>query len=331
MGFWTWRRFSWALVCLTLLGSIVVHAQEEAPVPWLMQPLEPPSLLELSEPRMELDYTRRQRPGWVYVRFRTQVHNSQKHPIKQSLLFVCSDADATVRFSGKPLVQERLVMPLPSTVPGKRESYVTGRVSVVRLILLEGERGELVFEGHQKLEFLAENRHRVSLILPLSRAWKAVDDSQIAVRLAPELRILSSGWTKENQLYVRPRGKYGALPVELEVGATVESDSGLGAWWAVPALRHSCLWGLAAVLLGLLPGVVRRGFWWFAPPLAALLHWAAIQADPVCAQWTYFRGSRLLQAALQGYQWYVVPTLALAGALVAFWLSREHAAPKEDR
>lgn len=306
-------------------------AQEEAPVPWLMQPLEPPSLLQLTEPRMELDYTRRQRPGWVHLTFRTELRNPQKHPVKQALLFVSADADASIRFSGKPLVQERLVMPLPSTDPGKRDSYVTGRVSVVRLILLEGERGELVFEGHQKLEFQEENRHRVALIMPLSRAWKAVEDSQISVRLAPELGILSPGWTKENQRYVRPRGKYGALPVELEVGATVAADSGLGAWWAVPALRHSCLWGLAAVLLALLPGIGARPLWWLAPPLAALLHWAALQNDPVCAQWTYFRSASLLQAALQGYQWYVVPTLALAGALVAYWLSREPALPKEDR
>lgn len=314
-------KISWAVLACLALCAAAARAQEPA-VPWLLQPLQPPSPLRLSQLELRLDYTRRERPEWVWMHFHTRITNDSSDPVSQPVMFVTADPDASFRFEGKPLMPERLVMPL--ALSPRQPKPVTTRVSVVRLILLGKEQADLDFEGFQRIEFTSLARHKAQFILPMSRAWKSVEDTRVELRLAPELRLLSNNWVKQNQRYVHTRGKYADGPLEVQLEAPLQSDGSLHTVvGAVPALRHIWLWGLAAALLALLPGLLWRPLWWLAPLVALGLHEVILRGlDPVCAQWTWYRGARGWQAALHAYRWYVVPGLALLGALTGLWLTR---------
>lgn len=324
MGFWMARTFSWALLCLLLGPLRSASSAEEPHAPWLLQPLQPPSPLRLSQLKLSLDYTRRERPEWLWMRFQTRLRNDSADSVQQQLMFVTADSDASIRFDAKPLVAEKLVMPLSLSRDTEANPPYT-RVSVVKLILLGGEEATLEFEGYQRLEFSTLERHRVRFLLPLHRAWKSVEDTQVELRLAPELTLLNaSGWVRKNQSFERVRGKYATGPLEMELAAPVEARQSLGSQvGAVPALRRHWLWSLAAVLLALLPGLWRRWAWWLAPPLAWAFYTALTRGmDPVCEQWTFYRGARAWEATLDAYRWYGVPGLALLGALSGWRLSR---------
>jgi hypothetical protein len=313
MGFWVWSRFSWAVLALLwlLAGPL---AAEEAPVPWLLQPLDTPSAFRLSDSALELDYRQRDRPGWVKLNFRTRLSNSKPEAVSESLLFVTADPDATVTYRGKELKQERLVMPLPNSQGEK--SYVSGRVSVVRVIMLAGEQGELEYRGRHRLTFVSPNRHQLTCFLPLRRAWQRVDAVRVTVHLAPELRLLAPQFVKENQVWVLESGKQrgGSLEIQAEARWLTAPAWG-GAVAAVPPLRRSWLAGLVAVLLAVSVVVWRPGWWWLSAPLAMLLHGLWIHRDPTSVQWTYYQGARLYEQGLQAFRWYAVPGMALLATL----------------
>ncbi len=317
-GFWIRTRFSWAGLAL-LVVLTAPSAAEEAPVPWLFQPLQPPSRLVLSEPHLELDYTERVKPGSVAVRFGARLKNPLPFPLKQALLFVSPDPDSVVTFGAAPVAQDRVVMPLPGG-----SGMVSGRVSIVSLILLGGESGELRFEGRHPLEFLSSEVHRVTLSLPSSRSWAQGEDFRINLRLGPELELESEGWQATPGGYQRAQDRHAVEPLEVKIRAARTPGAALGALGATPALWRSWVWGLAAVLLALLPGWLWRPLWWLAPPLAALLHAGLLQGDPTCRQWSYYRDARVLGAALHNFQYYAVPFIALLGAAAGFRLSADN-------
>lgn len=293
-------------LCLCALASA-----EERPAPWLLHPLEPPSRLALSHLRMELDYRDRLHPGFVSLHCDADLHNTSAVASDEQLMLVCSDGASRLRWNGKEVSQDRLVMPLPGGANGEMT-----RVSVFRLILMGGEKGHLRFDAQQRLEFVSQTRHRVRLIMPVHRAWQQVGDSLVRVHLVPELKLTQGERFKvENGTAERRVSSYvKSTEVVLEA-----AWSGSNTLLAVPALRRAWLWGGLSALIGVSLATLGRRGWLLSVPVAVLVNYGLRSVDPVLEQWTYYEGSRGLAVALN-LQYYLVPLWALFGTLGALVL-----------
>lgn len=293
-------------LCLCVLASA-----EEAAAPWLLHPLEPPSRLAISDLLLHLDYRQRLHPGFVSLHCQADLRNTASIATDEQLMLVCSDQASQVRWNGKEVAQDRLVMPMPGASNGEMT-----RVSVFHLILLAGERGHLQFDAQQRLDFLSHSRHRVRLILPVHRSWQQVGDIALKIDLAPELRLIQGErYTIKNGTAERRVSGY-VKSTEIQV----EADwSGPNTLLAVPALRRAWLWGGLAALVGVSLAALGRGGWLLSVPVAMLLNYELRSLDPVLQQWTYYEGSRGLAVALN-LQYYLVPVWALCGTLGALVL-----------
>ncbi len=337
------------ILVLAALWILPVGA-EEGPAPWMLQPLRPPSRLNIRELSLRVDYRERVTPGNVRVEAQAELANEEPTACDEQFMILNGDAASRVTWKGKELSQDRLVMQIPDS-PGHEMT----RVSIFHLILLPGEKGQLKFSGLHRLDFRQSNLHRLRLIFPLRRAWRHLGESDVLVALAPELKLLDpncptqtvgrphagstpvggqEGNLDHNQLSGNPlRGSaedfqpvtgqpatfqrhFGAYSkaLELSVEAKLAESGWAGALGAIPALRQAWLWGgLAALLAVTLAGLTRRG-WWLAIPLSLVLNWALLRRDDVVQQWTYYEDAAEYKRALD-LQWYLVPLWAFLGGM----------------
>lgn len=323
MGFWNKQMISWvgrALLALAVVcpaGADPVPLPREPRVPWLLQPMQPPAQLNCSDARLRLDFTRRDRPGWVWLKFTVHLANPSNESRAESLLMTAPDGGAEVSWNDKPVSQDRVTMPV-SQEGGPH--VVAGRVSVVRLILLGHESGTLEYHGFQPMQFSDSARSTMSVLMPLQQAWKSVHDSQLEARLAPELRMLSSDWhaAKGSDLWERSVRAYAEAPTRLTVLAETRRPvvSWLGSLGSIPALWRCWLWGVGLAWLCLSFAACAGRFWWLAGPLTYLLYGMAVRTDPVCAQWTWYEQALNYRLAIERFGW-IVALLVMVGSLLA--------------
>ena len=284
---------------------------EEGPAPWMLQPLRPPSRLDIRELSLHVDYRERGAPGNARIEAQAELSNQEPTACDEQFMILNGDAASRVTWKGKELSQERLVMQIPDS-PGREMT----RVSIFHLILLPGEKGQLKFSGLHRLDFRQSNLHHLRLIFPLRRAWRHVGESDVQVSLAPELKLLSRDFQPvkgQPATFQRHFGTY-SKALELSVEAKLAESGWAGALGAIPALRQAWLWGgLAALLAVTLAGLTRRG-WWLAIPLSLALNWALLRRDDTVQQWTFYEDAVEYKRALD-LQWYLVPLWAFLGGM----------------
>lgn len=318
MAFWIWQRFSWA--CFFCLLAPLAQAQEPV-APWLFHPLDGTSQLKLSQIVASYDYSQSARPGFVRFEFQAHLAAPASHSLEESFLIVNSDPESVLEWKGRPVVQERLVMPL-TTFSDSGESIMT-RVSVFQLALLSGEDGELSFRGNLPLDYLSPHVHRLRLVMPVSKSWAATENAEWSLRLVPGLRLIHPAGIERDppaQVHQQMVSSYHRGPVELRLSSDWQPWGQLGALAAVPALKRQWLWGGAALVLACAFSAW-RGLWWALPFLALGLHWWFLRFDPIAAQWTFYRDAGIYAQAIHVYRWYVIPGLALLAG-VCLKLSR---------
>ena len=299
------KIFLIALICA--LPSLA----EELPAPWMLQPLRPPSRLVISNLSVVYDYQQRATPGTVQLEAEADLVNESEIAVDEQFMIINGDAASVVTWAGKELSQERLVTEIPNT-PGKAMT----RVSLFHLIVLPKEKGHLKFRGLHRLEFLSGQRHQARLLFPLRRAWHGVGDSEVTIRLAPELKLQAKDFKPVAGQTATFRRHFGAYSKSLNfsVDARVNGPEWAGALGTVPALRRAWLWGgLAALLAVTVASFSRRG-WWLAVPLSLLLNWGARQADETVNQWTYYEDAPRYKRVLQ-LEWYLIPLWVFLGSL----------------
>ncbi|MBS2035307.1 hypothetical protein JST97_09980 [bacterium] len=301
-------KFKLALIVLTC--TLLARA-EEVPAPWMLQPLRPPSRLVISNLSILLDYQQRSTPGTVPLVAEADLANQTGLAVDEQFMLINGDAGSVVTWEGKVLSQDRLVTEVPNT-PGK----AMARVSVFHLIVLPNEKGHLKFTGLHRLDFSSGSAHQSRLLFPLRRAWHGVGESQVTVRLVPELRMLSKGFKPvpgQNDTYSHHFGAYSkAFNVSLE--AKVDGPRWAGALGTVPALRRAWLWGGLAALLSVTLISFSRRFWWLAIPLSLTFNLGLRRADPTVNQWTYYEDAPRYKRVLE-LEWYLIPLWAFLGGL----------------
>jgi hypothetical protein len=298
------------ILLITLICAIPSLA-EELPAPWMLQPLRPPSRLAISDLSVVYDYQQRATPGTVPLEAEAELANESELAVDEQFMIINGDAGSVVTWEGKELNQERLVTEIPNT-PGKAMT----RVSLFHLIVLPKEKGRLKFRGLHRLEFLSGQRHEVRLLFPLRRAWHGVGESEVTIRLAPELKLLAKDFKPvagQTATFSRHFGAY-TKSLNFSVDAPVNGPEWAGALGTVPALRRAWLWGGLAAMVAVTLAAFSRRLWWLAVPLSLLLNFAARRGDETVNQWTYYEDAPRYKRVLE-LEWYLIPLWAFLGGL----------------
>jgi hypothetical protein len=307
--FWTWIKIS--LAWLALAGWL---AAEEQPAPWLLHPLKNRSSLSLVWLRWQVDYRVPARPGWVWLSAQALLRNPSSQPAQEQFLLVSDDPDAQMRWQGRSLSSDKLVLPLPGSV-GQM-----ARVSVFELILLGQEEGRWFFDGQLRLDFLDTWTHQVRLRNCQRRAWRSQGDSELIVRLPDQFRLLGSGFRSGR----RSLTAYHDDRLAFQVAAPVGPRPSWGVLGAVPGLYWAWSWALLCALIGV-TGLVFRRFRWVGLPLAAGVYpfgWSEISLN-------FYQNSRELER-LRG-NFFPAMLLVVATALAVGSLLTRRWSPKDGR
>lgn len=284
----------------------------------MLQPLQPPSRLEVAGFSVMLDYQQRSKPGFVWLEAKATLSNHESRSVDEQFMVVSDDVGSLVSWRGQELHQEHLVLQLPDA-----STATMTQASIFRLILLPGETGQLRFEGWQRLAFENGQQHRTNIRFPLSRAWKNVAENQVLMCLTPELQLLNQDLLAVPGMAGRYKGVFSRYTrlVDLQVVARVDKVSWTGVLGAIPALRHSWLWGGVAALLAVTCVVVVRLRWWLTVPLALLFYLFLRQGDKTVNGWTYYQDAAAYRQMLD-MEWYLVAFWAGLGAVGVRVLSK---------
>ena len=313
MSFWKHPTISWIFwlwVALRLGGPL---GAEEVFAPWLLHPVQGATSLRLLAPHWRIDYGLEPRPHWVHVEFSAELEHRGDRPLSEKFLVVSADEGLTVSWEGRNVVQQRLVTELPRTLNSPLKGM--GRVALFQLILLGNEKGRLKLSGYHRVEFLSKSSHRWQLLPPVRRAWDEVGDGTLELRLCPELRLLSEGWSGGPRLFRRTWDHRQGLPIEVRAQAEL-----FPAGWTVlqvPPLRLALGMGVLLTALAVMgAALVPRAavlFW----VLACLALWLAPRWVPGLRAWNYYADARLYERWLGLWNTVVVP----GWAAVACWVA----------
>ena len=314
MGFWTKISISWGM-SLALFGLAVPCSGQDGSVPWLLQPLEGTSKLALTQVDIAIDFAGSQKSGWVDLDFRSKLTAPDYETVRESLFVVNADPDSRVTWNDRDVAQERLVMPVP-TLDGKTQAKGMARVSVFQLSMLRGESGSLRFQGRQPLDFETEHRSALRVLLPMRKSWRNVSESELSLSLAPELRLLSPGFSPTSGLQRRRIvNSYQPRLQSVRIEAPLMPVSWGGPVLSIPALQRTWGWGAAALLLALTVGGASRKGWRWVVPLTLVLAWLAWTGDARANQIRFYQHAKAYEDAVRLFRLYVVPGLAILGAL----------------